>query len=328
MKILIEAHHLKIPAKSYGGTERVIYGLGKELSKLGHEVAFLVKKGSQCDFAKIYEFDASQTLEKQLPLGYDMVHFNGVIDGFENIKHKIFTIHGNVGGGLLNKNVVFISKNHASRCGSDVFVYNGLDWSEYPTPNLNLKRDGYHFLGKAKWKVKNFSDAVSISLLLKQRLLVMGGVKWQWWNLKKNMLQKIHPRIKYLGMVDNSIKMKVIERSKGLVFPVRWHEPFGLAIIESMYAGAPVFGSCYGSLPELITKKVGVVAKSKRELIEKMRNANFSPIDCHQYAKGYFSSEVMAENYLTIYKRVLDLGELHSMNPTLINELDNDLMPF
>lgn len=37
-----------IPVKLYGGTERMIWSLGKELSRLGHELVYLVKEGSYC----------------------------------------------------------------------------------------------------------------------------------------------------------------------------------------------------------------------------------------------------------------------------------------
>ena len=58
-------------------------------------------------------------------------------------------------------------------------------------------------------------------------------------------------------MVDASKKKVIIEQSKGLIFPVTWHEPFGLAITESFYFGAPVGGTPYGALPELVSPEVG-----------------------------------------------------------------------
>ena len=60
----------------------------------------------------------------------------------------------------------------------------------------------------------------------------------------------------FLGQVDDITKKYVIERSQGLIFPVKWHEPFGLAVTESLYLGAPVFATPYGSLPELVNEEV------------------------------------------------------------------------
>jgi hypothetical protein len=52
MRILI-VNDTKIPVEGYGGTERVIWYLGEELSKMGHKVTFLVREGSACPFAKV-----------------------------------------------------------------------------------------------------------------------------------------------------------------------------------------------------------------------------------------------------------------------------------
>ena len=107
------------------------------------------------------------------------------------------------------------------------------------------------------------------------------------------------PRIHFHGMVDDAKKRTVILRSKGLVFPVTWHEPFGLAITESLYMGAPVFGTPYGSLPELVPPEVGFLTNSEPEMAERMKSANsFSPRTCHEYARDMFNSGVMAEAYL------------------------------
>ena len=37
---------------------------------------------------------------------------------------------------------------------------------------------------------------------------------------------------------------------------MRWHEPFGIALIEALYFGCPVFGTPYGSLPEIVEEGV------------------------------------------------------------------------
>ena len=58
MRILLVNTGL-IPVQLYGGTQRVVWGLGKELVKLGHEVTYLVKKGSYSDFASVIYIDES-----------------------------------------------------------------------------------------------------------------------------------------------------------------------------------------------------------------------------------------------------------------------------
>ncbi len=66
MHVLI-VNNTRIPAHKYGGTERVIWWLGKELVKAGHRVSYLVARGSKCDFAEILVYDFSKTVEQQTP---------------------------------------------------------------------------------------------------------------------------------------------------------------------------------------------------------------------------------------------------------------------
>lgn len=68
-----------IPVVTYGGTERVIWYLGKELVRKGHCVTFLADKGSACDFAKIIHIDPKRSLTEQIPEEADIVHFNNEV---------------------------------------------------------------------------------------------------------------------------------------------------------------------------------------------------------------------------------------------------------
>ncbi len=197
-------------------------------------------------------------------------------------------------------------------------MYNGLSWEDYSLPELNKKREYYHFLGKASWSVKNLLGACKIAVKTNNRLLVMGGNRWTYKNIKYGARYKLSSLINYLGLVDNVSKMKVMQESKGLFFPVLWNEPFGLAIIESLYAGCPVYGLKNGFLPELINEDVGYLGDSVEDIISKIDSFNFSPIRCHHYAKEVFSSEVMAENYLKYYKEVIRGEGLNEVAPKLI----------
>ncbi|MEW4925174.1 glycosyltransferase [Algibacter sp. 2305UL17-15] len=307
MHILIIAIDNKIPVINYGGTERVIWSLGKELYKLKHKVTFLVKKDSYCDFADVIFYDSTIDLKSQIPDGIDVIHSHSVLNLDALNIPNVFTLHGNIFSEFeMPNNTICISKNHATRNNRSTYVYNGLDWDEFEPFSIDTKRNYFHFLGKATWKVKNLTDAAKIAVKTKTELRVLGGEKWNYENLKRGGYWKAHPLITYHGMVDNNTKMKIMSASKGLIFPVKWHEPFGLAIIESMYAGCPVFGSTYGSLPELINEDVGYVSENVDDLINAAKNMSFSPKTCRDYAVEKFNSKTMALNYLSLYERVIN----------------------
>ena len=306
----------KIPSIKYGGTQRVMWYLGKELDKRGHKVTFIAGKGSYCPFAKVIELDPAGNLNAQIPADTDLVHFNiPVPDGIT--KPHLLTIHGNGIPANADRNIVFDSRNHAQRLGSESFVYNGLDWDDYGPANLTLSRKNYHFLGKAAWKVKNMKGAIAVVESIKNAQLdVLGGYRL---NLKMGFRFTWNPRIHFHGMVDDSKKKGFIEQSRGLIFPVTWHEPFGLAITESLYFGAPVFGTPYGALPELVPPEVGFLTTHRQEMAEHIQSAQYSPKVCHEYARDLFNSSVMAEAYLKKYETVLNGEPLNKEVPHVID---------
>ena len=117
-------------------------------------------------------------------------------------------------------------------------------------------------------------------------------------------------------MVGGNEKINFLQHSKGLVFPVRWDEPFGLAITESLYCGAPVFGTPYGSLPELVHDDVGFLTSNKAEMISYLSGEHkFNPIVCHEYAGDMFNSKVMCDNYLLKYEKVMNGEKLNVVKP-------------
>ena len=318
MKILIVNNSI-IPVQLYGGTERVIWGLGKELVKLGHEVSFLVKRGSQADFARVIHLDESKPIVDQIKEEYDVVHFNFRPPGLEKLGMPyIVTIHGNSNDmNELDKNTVFVSRNHAARYNSTSFVYNGLDWSEYTTPNLSNQRHYFHFLGNAAWRVKNVAGAIDVIKKTKtERLMVLGGVRF---NFKMGIRLTFSTKVSFAGMVGGKEKFELLNGSKGLIFPVKWHEPFGLAIIESLYYGCPVFGTPYGSLPELIHPDVGFLSQQSDELAEAILQANrYDRALCHSYAVEEFNAMKMALSYVKKYEEVISGRPLNDASPKLI----------
>lgn len=315
MNILI-ANNTVIPVSKYGGTERVIWYLGKELVKKGHRVTYLVKKGSSCDFAKVIFLEENQPLSRQIPADTDVVHLN-FPPGEPIEKPYLVTVHGNRNDlRPLDRNAVFVSRSHAERHGSDSFIYNGLDWSDYGKVNLSDKKNYFHFLGNAAWRVKNVAGAIA---LVKQiegaRLKVLGGHRL---NFRMGFRFTTSPRVRFYGMIGGEEKLDLLRYSKGLIFPVRWHEPFGLALTESMYFGCPVFGTPYGALPEIVTKEVGFLSNELTELREAIAHLeDFSPKKCHERTVEHFNSRKMADEYEKTYDAVLKGQYLNERNPVL-----------
>ncbi|MCR5819843.1 MAG: glycosyltransferase [Bacteroidaceae bacterium] len=297
----------KMPVSRYGGTGRVMWDLGKALVRQGHRVSlFADRVAGDCSFAPLTQLRRDIPLRNQIEEDTDIIHFNTeVIDSAKDIPHVV-TIHGNDLPQELDANTIFVSRNHARRCGSDSFVYNGLDWESMPQMDLYLSRSGYHFLGKAAWSVKNVRGAIGVvKRIPAEELTVLGGYRL---NFKMGFRLTLSRRVHFRGMVDDAEKYAAMQRSRGLLFPVTWHEPFGLAVIESLYAGCPVFGTPYGSLPELVgDPQFGFLTDSAEEMADHLRNRpEYDARVCHEYARDCFSADVMARSYVEKYERVLN----------------------
>lgn len=182
---IIQVVDAVLPAVCYGGTERVVWALARELVRTGHRVTFLARAGSVCDFAEVVVRDGRPLAEQIAAIGGDIVHFHegrGVFTDEEQAVMKlpsVTTVHGNVSGEI-GENAIFVSRNHAERHGARTYVYNGLDWDEYAAPDLGgfSGHRYFHFLAKAAWRVKNVQGAMDVVRGLPDgRLRVLGGTR-------------------------------------------------------------------------------------------------------------------------------------------------------
>lgn len=299
-------HNMKLPVVKYGGTERVVWALGRQLVRMGHHVTFLLPKGSSCSFARVITLDPTRSIGSQIPEDTDVVHFSNGADHTDLKKPYVVTLNGNAPPfHYTDPNSIFVSRNHAERYGCESYVYNGLDWDDYGTPDLSLPRRRFHFLGKAAWRVKNVRGAIRIAKKIEGgELDVLGGYRL---NLKMGFRLTFSPRIHFHGMVTNEEKQHYIQQSRGLIFPVKWHEPFGLCLIESLYYGAPVFATPMGAIPEIVTPDVGFLSNDEQELADYINShPDFSPKHCHEYAVERFNVRVMAEAYLQKFETVMN----------------------
>ncbi len=316
MHILIVAD-CKIPVIKYGGIARMIWWLGKHLVQQGHTVSYIVQKGSTCSFAKVYELRKDIPFQEQIPESVDIVHYNGYADG-NIITPFVVTEHGNINDTsvIFHPNSIFVSKNHAQRFGATAYVHNGLDFDDYEKPDFKRKRSYTHFLADAAWKVKNVKGAIKIAKQAHEQLAVLGGVRF---NFNMGIRITLDTHVQFYGQVGGQKKTQLINGSKALLFPVLWHEPFGIALIESLYYGCPVLGTPFGSLPELINSEVGLLSNSYCALSNALTNIQqYNNKHCSNYVIEHFSAKSMTEKYIAYYEKVLNGNQLNSTNPQLI----------
>lgn len=299
-------HQALIPPLKYGGTERIVYWLARALGKLGHQVTLVAKEGSQVEGARFIAARDGVSWDELVPPDVDLLHL-WASPAQPPRRPFVVTIEGNgQPGERFHANTLFISKKHAQNHGATQFVFNGIDVDAY---RCSPERDDYAvFLAKASWSVKNLRGAIEVARTAGIRLEVMGSRDWP---LGLHRALPAIRGVRYRGMVGDAEKREVLSRARALVFPVRWHEPFGIAITEALASGCFVVGTPYGSLPELVTPEVGVLSANAGELARALKNpGRFSPERCRKRVAEGLSDLDMARAYLGYYEKVLATGRI------------------
>lgn len=313
MKIVFY-HHTPLPVKTYGGTERIMFWHMKELANLGHEVILLGHPDSKVEEFGIKLIKLSNDIirngwETSVPKDADIVHLQ-VNKDLKSTIPQINTVHGNgQPDETFLPNSVFVSDAHAKIHGSSSFVYNALDFSEYPVPSSLIKsQSNLLFLAKASWSVKNLKDSKEVAIKNKKHLHIAGGRTFSFSKYIHNY-----------GQIGGDQKIDLIRKCDALIFPVRWPEPFGLALVEAMSQGLGIFGSNYGSLPEVIGD-AGFTCQNKSELERAVKDFTFklTPSQIIEYAHSKFSIKDYTESYLALYEKVIAGQKLNNQNPVYI----------
>jgi len=310
MHVVVASHH-RLPVEGYGGPQRVVVALGRGLAALGHKVTVLAQPGTRvAEAAKIVEVaprslkNSGGDLTPLIPGDADIVHAHFPVKKLPTNVPLVQTLHGNWKPGTpLPPNTIFLSRDHAQRHGSDVFVYNGLDPSEYIFRRRKEQWD--LFLGKLH-SDRGYHWAIDAARRTGRRLIIAGGWRPSFTGV-----------IKYVGEVGGKRKAVLLARARCLWMPAQWDEPFGLPTIEALLSGTPVLGTRRGALPEIVTPDVGVLRDTLEELIAAMDTVGSLDAEaCRARAERHFTSLVMAEGYARMYQTMVSTGKLPPGKPT------------
>lgn len=292
-----------LPAPRYGGTQRMVVWLARGLATAGHRVTLIAGHGSRVPEATVISVavDAARgpafDIRPLLPPGLD------ILVTYAPLRVKpdhpwLRVLPGNRKPGVkAAPNIIYLSRDHARRHGSETFVYNGLDPAEF---QFRRDKDDYDlFLGRLH-ATKGYRWAVAGAKRLRRRLLLAGG--WR---------PSLSRYVKYVGSVGGTRKAELLAGAGALWMPALWDEPFGITLIEAMVSGTPVLGTRRGSLPEIVSPEVGALGDTLDELVElRARLDAMAPEDCRAHVERHFTHHVMAEGYLLMFRAYLATGVL------------------
>src|SRR2546430_1060955 len=259
---VVVASHQPLPAKGYGGPQRVIVALVRGLAALGHRITLLAPPTTRVPEATVVAVPPRKladpaTLAPYVPRDAAIVHTHFPLRSAPGSFAFVQTVHRNLKPGAPSyPNSIFLSRDHARRHNSEVFVYNGLDPADYVFRRFPRRPSQYDLFLGALHSAKGYHWAVEAAKRTGHRLIVAGG--WR---------PSFTGSIKLVGEVDGTTKAALLARARCLWNPAAWDEPFGLVTIEAFFSGTPVLGTHRGALPELITPEVGALCDTVDDMI-------------------------------------------------------------
>lgn len=343
---LLAPPYLSVPPKAYGGTEKIVSLLAEGLVKRGHDVT-LFASGDSITKAKLVstypaaignsgllkndslmplmQYEACYKRAKE----FDIIHSHGQylsLFGARNVGTPVvFTWHGS-----FYKEEVPEEKRATLRAFSDLpivsisnnqrlalpalnyaaTVYNGLTVDDYPYVERPTA-DYLLWVGRMSPK-KGAMEAIAIAKKVGMRLEMAAALD----PIDRPYFDKeIKPLIDgvnviFHGELDHGTLMTLYGNAKAVLYPISWHEPFGLVMIESMACGTPVVAYNIGSVAEVIEDGVTgfVIAPSAgvAGLVHALARIHEVSRDaCRQRVKKHFSQERMVADYETVYKNIV-----------------------
>ena len=113
--------------------------------------------------------------------------------------------------------------------------------------------------------------------------------------------------IHFVGEVPHDEKLRLLAGARATLFPIRWNEPFGLVMIESLACGTPVLAYPEGAAPEVIVNgSTGFLVDGEGEPADAI--ASVGEIDratCRAAVEGYFSVTRMVGEHLELFDDIV-----------------------
>lgn len=210
-----------------------------------------------------------------------------------------------------NITFVFLSKSHREQypwIANAEVVHYGLPVSEFPFYEKSEKQDYLAFIGAISDR-KGILEAIQVATSTNHRLKIAGKTRASdqaFFDQKVKPIIENNQLIEFVGEIDNNQRNEFLGKAKALLFPIKWQEPFGLVMLESLVVGTPVIAFNKGSVPEVITDDVGFIAKNVAEMSQAVeRISTLSSRSCRNYVENNFSIKKMADTYNRIYEKVV-----------------------
>lgn len=327
-----------VPPIGYGGTERIVAELVRELHRRGHEVTTFASGDSQIPGRHVptvpaalrpigFGGDPEPYLRRTVDLvleheaDFDLIHTH--IDPLNaDLARRarvpvVSTFHGRLDQPWAAEafreappGMVAISHDQAR-------VHPGVGWTVIyhgitiqPPPLPETPGEDLCFVGRIAPE-KGFLDAIEIARRTGRRLLVAAKVPTRPGD-KEYEEAVIRPALSradvtLLGELSVDDRDRLVASSWASLVPSAWPEPFGLVVIEALVCGTPVLARRAGAIPEILRDGIdGFIGDDAQQLAFFDRALDgLDRAAIRASAIERFSVGRMVDGYEALYRRLL-----------------------
>ncbi|HVE91665.1 MAG TPA: glycosyltransferase family 4 protein [Actinomycetota bacterium] len=328
---------LRVPPVTYGGIEWVVSSLSDELTERGHDVTLFAPGGSSTKAKLVSPFAApprgTDRIGELAPEllhalscyihaeDFDVIHDHGGLAGpaFGAFSQTpvIITVHGPFTPDqrrlydLVKDRVNVVAISHAQAADMpdisylDV-IHNGIDVDAFPYQPE--KEDYLAYVGRFTPE-KGAHIAMDVARRLGMRLVLVGKAAepHEKAYLQERIFPNLGPLDDYRGEVTEEEKRRIYAGARCVLFPINWHEPFGLVMVEALACGTPVIATRHGAVPEVMVDGVtGYIVDDPEDMPDRFGRLDaIDPQTCRQHVRENFSARAMVERYEAAYQRVI-----------------------
>lgn len=331
---------IPVPPEGYGGIERVLKLLVDELVRRGEEVTLFAAGPSRTLARQVISLEEAPTSHMGETL-FDAYHvgqaYRIISSGPYDLVHDHSGFLGPAFAGLISQPVVHtlhgpftedtrlfyrafredcyyvaISRRQRDCCPELNYlgvVPNAVDVDEH---RFAGEKEDYLVCVSRICEAKGTEHAVRLARKAGRRILLAGKIDPG--RDREYFERRVRPLLDgenavYLGEVSQEEKVRLISRAAAFLFPIQWEEPFGLVMAESLACGTPVLATRWGAAPEVVEHGVtGFLADTPDGLLPFLdRIEEIDPLTCRRVAEERFSPRAMAEGYMEIYTKALDM---------------------
>lgn len=327
---------LPVPPGHYGGIERIVDLLARNLVNRGHEVTLFCNPESTCPVQRVdwpglksgrhldtvrnaamllrflttnqcdvvHSFSRLAYLAPILPLPIPklMSYQRPISPHTTRLAHRLS--FGSLHFSAISNQMM----REVGRTGSWHLVPNGVPLEVYSfrksvPPNAPLM-----FLGRLE-EIKGPHLAIEVARRVGSRLVLAGNIPnehCRWFD------EYVAPfvdevQVSYVGPVDDRQKNELLGRARALLMPILWDEPFGIVMAEAMACGTPVIGFARGAVPEVVESGVtGFVVDNIDEMVAAI--TKLDQIDrsaCRSRVDQLYSDRAVTDGYMRAYRQLL-----------------------